>query len=308
MTTPTSSWFASPEGLYTLVSSLNIINPVGNSNFLGSSAPTTLNGATPIQLEPTPIPPPITDSRISVVSIKYPPKDSISGLGMAMGSLRPRLRENSTDSAALNSPTSPGPISPSLGSGGFNMIPSLSQSSNARESNNNNNTNGNSTRDEVESPGGAPLSSLPSQVGSTTPTTKKKQLSGSFSLSSGNSNGTESSRPIRQFRGTSSTFVRSWDGLPLTQSIIKGLESNTSKETVFAFYTLGKGVIWSEIQVGRPKEHLCKITFSVAPTAIDVCQATATHQQLDVLVGFITGDIFWFGKVFPFLFAHLIQC
>lgn len=295
MTSTPHSWFSSAEGLYTLVCSLNSAPVVSDANFLGSSAKTAATGVPiiPIPLEPTPITPPLHDSRMAIVTIKYPSKESggLSALGMSMGSLRPRLRENSGDSSAIGlsstSPTSPigGPLSPLLnGNGGFNMTPSLSQGSSARD-----NT---VAREELESPGGAPLVSLPSTTGSTTPLFKKKALSGSSSSYS-----ETSSRPLRQFRGTSSTFVRSWEGLPLTSVILKGLaEGNVGKDAIFAFYTLGKGVVWSEIVPGRPKDHLCKVTFSVPPTCIDVCQATASHQQLDVLIGFATGDIFWFGK------------
>lgn len=48
----------------------------------------------------------------------------------------------------------------------------------------------------------------------------------------------------------------------------------------------------------RSQDALCRVTFSVAPTCIDVNQHTATSQQLDVLVGFVSGDIFWFGASF----------
>lgn len=44
------------------------------------------------------------------------------------------------------------------------------------------------------------------------------------------------------------------------------------------------------------QDHLCRITFSAFPTCICVNQLTATHQQIDVVVGFATGDIFWFGR------------
>lgn len=63
-----------------------------------------------------------------------------------------------------------------------------------------------------------------------------------------------SSRPVRQFRGTSSTFVRSWDGLPMSAQQTKSLaEGNAGKETLFAVYTSGKAVVWVELAADRPK-------------------------------------------------------
>lgn len=45
----------------------------------------------------------------------------------------------------------------------------------------------------------------------------------------------------------------------------------------------------------RLQEALARVVFNIAPTCIDVNQHTASHAQIDVLVGFSNGDIFWFG-------------
>lgn len=120
---------------------------------------------------------------------------------------------------------------------------------------------GMASSNEQQSPG-APLSSLPSSA-----LAKRKQLSSSFSIPTlsslspgqGNSNGdgTSTSRPIRQFRGTSSSFVRSWEGLPLSAVQLRGLaEGNVGKAALFGFYTTGQRVVWCEIGQGRPKVRL----------------------------------------------------
>lgn len=203
-----------------------------------------------------------------MVSVRFPVKESggLAGLGMSMGSLRggPSNRGNSRGEApsesfplsGLNSPTllnASSPLSPSS-SGGFPGITSVGSG---------NSGGGDLGSGELNSPnsplGGAPLSSLPTPIlGPTTPSSKKKALSSPFSIptlsSLGSGSDSSSSRPIRQFRGTSSTFVRSWEGLPLSQFQLKTLaDSNAGRETLFGFYTSGKGVVWTEIGVGRPK-------------------------------------------------------
>lgn len=185
---------------------------------------------------------------------------------MSMGSLRggPSSRGTSRGEATtseasplsgFNSPAlvnASSPLSPT-GNGGFPGITSVGSG------NSGGGDLGSGGLNTPDSPGGAPLSTLPTPIlGSTTPSTKKKALSSPFSIptlsSLGSSGDTSASRPIRQFRGTSSTFVRSWEGLPLSQFQLKTMaDSNAGKETLFGFYTSGKGVVWTEIGVGRPK-------------------------------------------------------
>lgn len=74
-----------------------------------------------------------------------------------------------------------------------------------------------------------------------------------------------SSRPVRQFRGTSSTFVRSWDGLPMSAQQVKSLsEGNAGKETLFGVYTSGKAVNWVELGADRPKVRHKSSTWKFA--------------------------------------------
>lgn len=62
------------------------------------------------------------------------------------------------------------------------------------------------------------------------------------------------------------------------------------------FLTSGRGIVFMESGSGKLKDPLAKLTFAAAPTAIQLSSYTASHQQLDCLVGFTTGDIFWFGE------------
>lgn len=45
------------------------------------------------------------------------------------------------------------------------------------------------------------------------------------------------------------------------------------------------------------QEALARVVFNVAPTCIDVNQHTMSSSQIDVLVGFSNGDVFWFGAL-----------
>lgn len=250
----------------------------------------------------------------------------MAGLGMSMGGLG---RSGNKDKGAKDNSTTPSmslsdlpPTSPLIASGALpeNPIDALGlagSSSTAASST----TNGGSYR----------------------PLMKKRAITSSFSIptlgslggtgnsgtgGNGNADGTATnSRPVRQFRGTSSSFVKSWEGLPLSAAQMRGItEANAGKKALFGFYTTGKGVVWCELGQGRPKvrlngaqgsaerdrrrsersrradacksdpqEAMARILFSAIPTCIDVNQYTASPTQIDVLVGFNSGDIFWFG-------------
>lgn len=47
------------------------------------------------------------------------------------------------------------------------------------------------------------------------------------------------------------------------------------------------------------QDPLARLTFSAYPTCHDVNLATASPEHLDVVVGFHTGDLIWFGEAFP---------
>ncbi|KAL8283610.1 hypothetical protein RQP46_005405 [Phenoliferia psychrophenolica] len=282
-------------GVYTLGTSLN--TTVFATSNLASAPGVPL--ATP-QLavpagEPAPAAaPPLHATRAATVTIRFPSKDAgggagISGLGMSMGSLRggpaSRAREASGGSFI------PDPASPLLMSPGALPaigLPELSAASNG-------------TYEGSPSNGVLGLPVPGSAQTTYRPTLRRKPMSTAFSLptlSSVSSDTVITSRPIRQFRGTSSSFVRSWEGLPLSQPQLRGLaDANAGKDALFVFYTIGKGVVWAELSQGRPKDALCRVTFSTPPTCIDINQHTASANQLDVIVGFSNGDIFWFDPI-----------
>lgn len=93
--------------------------------------------------------------------------------------------------------------------------------------------------------GGAPSSPVP----------KRKPLTSSFSMLGGlalAAEGAATSRPARALKGSSSSFVRSWEGLPLSQVQLRGIgDANAGRDTVFGFQTIGKALAMSEIAKGK---------------------------------------------------------
>ena len=115
------------------------------------------------------------------------------------------------------------------------------------------------------------------------------------------------SRPKHNMRTTSSTFItrlQSIEGLNKTLSSKQG-------EVTFLFYNTGKAFLWVEvgskvkvcpaISLGYTgvsmihQEPLMRINFSAYPTCHDVNPSTASSERLDIIIGFSTGDLIWFG-------------
>ncbi|KDE08072.1 hypothetical protein MVLG_01772 [Microbotryum lychnidis-dioicae p1A1 Lamole] len=338
---PPHSWFAPPEGAYTLVSSLSVPSSSSlnsaTAHFTqqpGVSAASVLlpAGSDP----PVFIPPPLHGCKLTIVEVQMvlpgskgtvnPAAQAQAAAAAAAASTSPMMVPGaSLHSPALNNNNNDshfgfgnGVASGSLGldtsaatlagagvgtSGGAGMVPGSATST---------------------GPSTGVVSGLTSPTlaerGGFSPTPRRKPLGSSFSIPTlsslagggdagssagggnsglGGNGGGSNSRPSRPFRGTSSSFVRSWEGLPLQGATLKAIaEAGQGRKTLFGFYTYGKGVVWCEIGQGRPKEAIARVMFSIAPTCVDVNRHTASHAQLDVLVGFCNGDIFWFD---PFL-------
>lgn len=309
----THSAIAGPSGVYTLAASLTGVpatqTPVGQPAQAASgnaAAGATPNGG---QAQPTeqPSPPPAYPSRTATVAVYLPTKESSGqslgglGMGMSLGGRRPKESDSANtpgvDPQAERDPN------------GLLAIP----------------TNGGAG---AGAGGGAPGgAAAPSGVPSS-PTPKRRPLIrsfsmlGSLSLAPGNdgNDSLASSRPARPFKGSTSSFVRSWEGLPVSQTQLRAMaDANAGRHTVFGFQTLGKVLLWHEIGTSRKvrpnskrtpwvrgqpegaddsaslQDPLSRIVFSSFPTCVDANQRTATGSQVDLLVGFVTGDILWIG-------------
>ncbi|KAF8643790.1 hypothetical protein AX16_008809 [Volvariella volvacea WC 439] len=99
-------------------------------------------------------------------------------------------------------------------------------------------------------------------------------------------------RPKHNLRGTSSTFITR---VQLVEGLAKLLQSKQGDVT-FAFYNLGKTFFWLE-PGPKSKEPLGRIGFSAWPTCHDVNATTASHDHLDVIIGFNTGDLIWLDPI-----------
>ncbi|THH29578.1 hypothetical protein EUX98_g4601 [Antrodiella citrinella] len=99
-------------------------------------------------------------------------------------------------------------------------------------------------------------------------------------------------RPKHNMRTTSSTFITR---LQNADNVHRILQSKTG-ETTFLFYNTAKTFIWTEAG-SKPKEPLAKIFFSSYPTCHDVNTTTISHDRIDIIIGFNTGDLLWFDPI-----------
>lgn len=100
------------------------------------------------------------------------------------------------------------------------------------------------------------------------------------------------SRPKHNMRTTSSTFItrlHSLEGLSRTLQAKQG-------DVTFLFYNSAKNFYWLETGL-KSKDPLTRISFSAYPTCHDVNQATVSHEHIDVIIGFNTGDLVWFDPI-----------
>ncbi|KAG1855090.1 WD40-repeat-containing domain protein [Suillus tomentosus] len=108
------------------------------------------------------------------------------------------------------------------------------------------------------------------------------------------------SRPKHNMRTTSSTFItrlQSTEGLSKTLAAKQG-------DVTFLFYNTGKAFLWIEVgsktkvrHLALGREPLTRISFSAYPTCHDVNPSTASSERLDVIIGFSTGDLVWFDPI-----------
>lgn len=112
-----------------------------------------------------------------------------------------------------------------------------------------------------------------------------------------------SPRPRAAFKGSTSTFIKSSDGLPLPHSVLKTLytpSADTSRaepeERTFGFYTWNKTLFWTQLCGARAIE-LARLNFQACPTCVAVNRSSASAASLDVLVGFSSGDLIYFDPL-----------
>ncbi len=88
-------------------------------------------------------------------------------------------------------------------------------------------------------------------------------------------------------------LCQSYDDQP---DLAKILSARTDTEH-FTFLTNARSFFWLADTNGRTKESLARITFGASPSAHDVNQFTRAHDRLDIVIGFVTGDLVWFDPI-----------
>ncbi|KAH9958312.1 WD40 repeat-like protein [Russula dissimulans] len=101
-----------------------------------------------------------------------------------------------------------------------------------------------------------------------------------------------SSRPKHNVRTTSSTFIAR---AQCVEGLAKALQAKQG-EVTYLFYNSAKNLYWVEAGV-QTKEALVRVAFTAYPTCHDVNHATASHEHLDLIIGFQTGDLIWFDPI-----------
>ncbi|SPC62867.1 related to WD40 repeat protein CreC [Ustilago sp. UG-2017b] len=99
-------------------------------------------------------------------------------------------------------------------------------------------------------------------------------------------------RPKNSLKNTSSSFVNPIITHP---DLAKVLATRTDSEH-FTFFTNAHS-FWLADTHGRTKESLARITFTASPSAHDINQFTRTHDRLDIVIGFVTGDLVWLDLI-----------
>ncbi len=121
------------------------------------------------------------------------------------------------------------------------------------------------------------------------------------------------SRPKHNMRTTSSTFITR---LHCVEGFAKVLQAKQG-EVTYLFYNSAKIFYWVEAGVQAKvryallatlfsrrnelslllfQEALARVAFAAHPTCHDVNHSTASHEHLDIVIGFQTGDLIWFGE------------
>lgn len=170
------------------------------------------------------------------------------------------------------------------------------------ENNNNTLTGGSSSNPSTApSPSGSrrkPLMSLPSMPSMPMPSLSSNGVNAgnANSNNAGNASaGPSTSKPKSAFRGTSSSFVKAYEGLPLSGRAEKIWQSNLeAREVTLAIYTTPRATLLADISPrAKFRDPIAKIGFAASPTCTAVNLNTLSHERIDLLIGFHTGDIVW---------------
>lgn len=242
---PGYSTFLSPEGSYTLA--YEVLpppppTPIGSGN---NNAAAALAAAHALQEHP---------ATFVTAIVTFPPitqSSGLLGLGSSQKTTRAREASFSTDASSFSPLTQNASLGPSDEASSSTSTNSLQDSG-----------PGSSQMQSMlgQSPVAGkrrPLMSLPSMP--------SMPLS-SFGNNSGQASTPLTSKPKNAFRGTTSTFVKSYEGLPLSARVDKLWAGQDAREVTLAAFTCGKTVFISDISL-RAKSR-------VSPCCLDFARLT----------------------------------
>lgn len=107
------------------------------------------------------------------------------------------------------------------------------------------------------------------------------------------SNPKKRQKPKNNITKTNSSFV---SRITTHENLTKIL-ANVSGEDTYIFSNIGRTFCWTDL-INSPKEPLSRVAFAKAyPTCHDVNQLTRGVGHLDVIIGFSSGDTFWFDPM-----------
>lgn len=235
-------------------------------------------------------------SSLSVAVITFPAASSSGGgsglLGLGNSQRAARSRDTSTTQVQdLYQSNTPGPsnLSTSVLSANGQPVDDQASSSHSGSSYDNTGQQGNVANAAGHSPASSrrrPLMSLPSMSSMPLP-------------SMGNNNngatpGPSTSKPKSAFRGTSSSFVKSYEGLPFSGRADKIWQGQDAREVTFAIFTTPKATFISDISPrAKFRDPVARLAFAATPTCTAINYSTLSHERMDLLIGFHTGDIIW---------------
>ncbi|KAI7944976.1 hypothetical protein MJO28_010671 [Puccinia striiformis f. sp. tritici] len=113
------------------------------------------------------------------------------------------------------------------------------------------------------------------------------------------SSGITNNRPRAAFKGSTSTFIKSSEGLPIPQSTIKTFYTETAgedggEERTFGLYTWNKSLFFVQLSPPTNTSQIFRINFASYPSAIRINKQTISASSIEIIVGFTSGDILYF--------------
>ncbi|KAK9894675.1 WD40 repeat-like protein [Cystobasidium minutum MCA 4210] len=293
---PQSS-FSSPEGEYLLAYEVSPPVPITPATPGGNATSAAAAAASAAALASTTNEYPAS---LSIAVVTFPANSSTSGGSGLLGGLgnSQRNARNIKDTASAqgqdgygsNAPPTPSNLSTSMLSANGQVSDDQTSSQHSGSSYDN---NMGQTGSIATAPGQSPASSCRRPLMSL-PSMSSMPLSSMNINNSGATTSASTSKPKSAFRGTSSNFVKSYEGLPFSGRAEKIWQGAEAREVTLAVSTTPRAILINDISPrAKFRDPVAKLAFSAMPTCTAINYSTLSHERMDILIGFNTGDIVW---------------